>query len=395
MSTRSGTPVRSTALWSVVLGIVLVALSLRGPIVAPSPILGELRSDLGLSAATAGLLTSLPVLCFAVVTPFASMLVRRAGPELAVLLCLLGVLAGTVLRAVGPTGTVLTGTVVIGAAITIGNIVVPVIVRRDVPASRTSAVMGAYTAALNVGSMITSLGTAPLAELVGWRWALAGWGLITVVGLAFWVRRARNRPRLPAGTTAPPPVQPSAHVSRIGWLLMVAFCGQSFAYYSVTAWLPTLLADTRGLDPAASGATASLFQIAAIAGALGIPVVVARARAWVPVALMAVCWVALPIGLLAAPGAYVLWSILGGVAQGGAFTVILGIVARVARSDAETASLSARVQAGGYVAAAVGPPLLGALNEVTAGWTVPLLVVLAATLVFTVAGWFAALRAAR
>lgn len=395
VSARAHYPVRRPFPWGVVLGIVVLALSLRGPIVAPSPILGELRADLGLSATTAGLLTSLPVLCFAVVTPLASLLIRRVGPELAVIACLLGVLAGTVLRSVGPAATVLAGTVVIGAAIMIGNIVVPVIVRRDVPWQRASTVTGAYTAALNVGSMLTSLGTASLAQAVGWRWALAAWGLLAVVGVLAWAWLARRRTATPATLARPEAVRPSARVSRIGWLLMVAFCGQSFAYYAVTAWLPTLLGDTRGLDPAASGATASLFQIAAIVGAFGVPVIAARAPGWVPVAVMAACWVALPVGLLTAPGAYALWSFLGGAAQGGGFTAILGILARVSRSDAEAASMSARVQAGGYVAAASGPPLLGALNGATGGWTLPLLVVLGATLVFTAAGLLAARGAAR
>ena len=130
MSQRS---VPAHALPWVVVGIVLVALSLRGPIIAPTPVITQLQSDLGLSAATAGLLTGLPVLLFALATPLASKLIGRFGPEAAVLVCLSGVLAGTVVRSAGPAPVVLAGTVVIGAAIAVGNIVVPVIIRRDVP----------------------------------------------------------------------------------------------------------------------------------------------------------------------------------------------------------------------------------------------------------------------
>ena len=144
-------PVPPRTLTWVVVGIVLVALSMRGPIIAPTPVVADIQADVGLSAAAAGLLTGLPVLLFALTTPVASRVIRRAGPEAAVLLCLLGVLAGTVLRSAGPAPVVLAGTVVIGAAIAVGNIVVPVIIRRDVPWRRTSAVTAAYTAALNVG----------------------------------------------------------------------------------------------------------------------------------------------------------------------------------------------------------------------------------------------------
>ena len=277
--------------WAVV-GIVLVALSLRGPIIAPTPVITQLQSDLGLSAATAGLLTGLPVLLFALVTPLASKLIGRFGPEAAVLACLSGVLAGTVVRSAGPAPVVLAGTVVIGAAIAVGNIVVPVIIRRDVSWRRIPTVTAAYTAALNVGSMITALGTAPLAAAVGWRWALVAWGALTVVALVFWLVVARRRTGTPPAASTP--AEPSTatgtlrqargtgQVRRIGWWLTLAFCGQAFSYYSVTAWLPTLLADTRGLSLAASGAGASLFQVAAIAGALGVPLLAARAPAWAP-----------------------------------------------------------------------------------------------------------------
>lgn len=180
---------------------------------------------------------------------------------------------------------------------------------------------------------------------------------------------------------------------RIGWLLALAFCGQAMAYYSVTAWLPALLADTRGLSLASSGASASLFQVAAVIGAFGVPLLAARAPAWVPVALIGALWITLPIGLMLAPGWFIAWSLIGGAAQGGGFTAIFSIVARVARSSAEAARMSARVQGIGYLAATIGPPLAGGLNTATGAWTAPLLLVLAATVVFTVGGVLAAFRA--
>lgn len=391
---RSSSPVHRLR-WPIVAGILLASLSLRGPIVAPPPVIGDIRADLGLSAAASGLLTGLPVLCFALATPLATWVIRRAGPETAVLVCLLGVLLGTVVRSAGSTSVVLTGTVLIGIAVTIGNIVVPVVVRRDVPARLVGAVTGAYSAALNVGSMITSVGTAPLAAVVGWRLALVAWGLLGVVAAVFWALATRGAGRAYWGAQVPvpPAAPPSRHVSRIGWLLMVAFCGQAFSYYAITAWLPTLLAEERGLGTTSSGAIASLFQIAAVVGAFAVPAIAARTPAWVPIAAVGALWCALPVGLLLAPGAYPTWSVIGGIAQGGGFTAIFSIIARVARSDREAATTSARVQTGGYLAATAGPLLAGALHATTGGWDAPLLAVLAATVTFTVVGILAALRA--
>jgi len=383
--------------WAVVIGVVLVAVNLRGPILAPAPVLGVLQEDLGLSSTTAGLLTTLPVLCFALAGPFIPRLIRRTGPDGAVIACLLGILIGTVVRSVGPTANVFLGTVIIGAAIMIGNIVVPVIIRRDVPWRRAAAVTGLYTATMNIGGTITSLGTVPLAQLVGWRWALALWGLLTVGGLLYWTRlRARRQTTTePAGAPAASagPVSPS--VSRIAWLLLIALACQTFAYYALSGWLPTLLSETRGLDPATSGAAASLFQFFSVLGAFGVPLLAARARGWVPMAAVAASWVAMPIGLLVAPEAFVLWSLFGAIGHGGAFTAILSIIAQLTGSDREAASVSARVQTGSYVAATFGGPVVGALYSATGGWTAPLLLVLGAVVSFSIAGITAAVLAHR
>ncbi len=376
--------------WTVVVGIVLVALNLRGPILAPAPILGTLREDLGLSPTTAGLLTTLPVLCFALAGPFVPRLIRRVGPDGAVLACLLGILIGTIVRSSGPGASVFLGTVVIGASIMIGNIVVPVIIRRDVPWRRAAAVTGLYAASLNIGGTLTSLGTVPLARLVGWRWALALWGVLAVVGLLYWTR-LRARRSVAAGQDAPapaagsaPPVSPA--VSRIAWLLLLALASQTFAYYALSGWLPTLLSATRGLDAASAGTAASLFQLFSILGAFGVPALAARAPGWVPMAAVAVSWVAMPVGLLVLPEAFVLWSLFGAIGHGGAFTAILSIIAQLAGSDREAATVSARVQTGSYGAAAFGGPVMGALNAATGGWTTPLLLVLGAVASFGVAG---------
>lgn len=389
--------------WMIV-GIVILALNLRAPIIAPTAVLGEIRDDTGLSAAGVGLLTGLPVLLFALVTPIAGKTVGRIGAEATVLSCLTGILVGTVLRSVGPPWLVLLGTAIIGIAITFGNIVVPVIIRREVPWSQVSMVTGLYSAMMNVGSMATLLGTGPLAAVVGWRWAIAIWCVLAIIGLVFWLFVVRARIRFDAAVAESTAAAPAASASaarrpwreappqfrRIVALLVVTFSGQSIAYYTTTTWLPSILADTGGLDAAASGGTASLFQVAAIVGAFGVPLLAARNKPWVPVAVIAALWLSLPVGLLLAPNAFVLWAITGGVAQGGGFTAIFSIIARTAGSDRETASASARVQGGGYLAATLAPPFAGWLNTITQGWTAPVMLILAATLAFTITGLLAA-----
>lgn len=374
----------------VVVAVLVVALSLRGPIVAVAPVLTRISEDLGLSPATAGLLTTIPVVCFAVATPLASALIARTGPSAAVWWCLTGVVAGTLLRSSGGAGVVLAGTAVIGTAITIGNIVVPVIIRRSVPASRTGAVTGAYTAALNVGSMITSLGTEPLAQALGWRVATASWLLLAVAGGALWAAATARRSALPVepprerGAAEEP--GPSAPVRRPAWapvVLMAGFGGQAFSYYGLTAWMPTLLADRLGQSPTAAGAASAVFQVLAVVGALGVPVLLARGTPQRALALVVACWLTLPLGLLAAPELWLLWTALGGVAQGGVFTIVFVLVVRLSADDRQARRTSALVQGGGYALASLGPSVVGGVHDATGGWEVPLLVVVGALVVLT------------
>ncbi|WP_185017336.1 CynX/NimT family MFS transporter [Curtobacterium sp. ZW137] len=415
----TGTVVRRAG-WVLPVAIVLVALNLRGPIVAPAPVIGDIRLDLGLTTTVAGLLTTIPVLCFALATPLASWVIAKATPERALSLSLLIVLAGTVVRSLPSAAALLIGTAVIGIGITIGNVVIPVVIRRDTSPERVGIVTGVYTSALNVGSMTTSLGTAPIASVWGWPAAIAVWGVLAVVaGLAWsyavgpraaWLRPVAGAPVEPLPVTGPidqvlgtgairlpdtasagsaPSRRPTRWVT-IG--LTLAFGGQAFSYYALTAWIPTLLHDDIGFSKASSGASSSVFQILAVVGALGVPVLAARWRPRAILSLVAFLWLAMPLGLLFAPQLWLLWSILGGAAQGGGITVIFIIIVRLVSNDDDARRMSAFVQGGGYLIGSAGPLVAGALHGATGDWTAPLLVVLVAVLVLGVIGTLAARR---
>lgn len=164
--------------------------------------------------------------------------------------------------------------------------------------------------------------------------------------------------------------------------LTAGFAGQAISYYGVTAWLPTLLSDELGMAPAAAGAGSSLFQILAIAGGLGVPMV-ARFTSTTAVALtLGAMWLCVPLGLLLAPELWWLWSSLGGAAQGGGITVIFIAVIKLARDQASAGRMSAIVQGVGYCFAAAAPTAVGYVNSISGGWTMPLLVILGSVLAF-------------
>ena len=398
-------------------GVLVAALSMRGPIVAPTPVLRDIESDFGIGSATAGLLTTAPVLMFALLTPVAALVIRRAGAERALMLSLSGVLLGTVIRAIPGFGWMLAGMLVIGAAVTVGNIVIPVIIRRDVPPAHVGVITAAYVATLNAGSLITSLLTAPLAALIGWPTALLAWSVLTVVGILLWgghLRRGRrsgddrgdrysgNERRSADGAISPRDLDPEtltgplpviargrserAMIRRpVTWLLLIAFAGQVTIYYALSTWLPTLTADELGLDAAAAGALASLFQGAGIVGAFVVPLLARFTPAIVPTLTICVSWLILTVGMLLAPELTWLWLTIGAIGHAGGFVVIFTTLVVVARSDGEAAGMSALVQGGGYGIGALGAPIMGALHEATGGWTAALALMVVIAVLYCVA----------
>jgi CP family cyanate transporter-like MFS transporter len=294
------------------------------------------------------------------------------------------VLAGVLLRSADGPPLVLAGTVVIGVAITVGNIAVPLIIRRDFPPRRQGAAMGIYTAALNVGSFLTSVTMAPLASWAGWRAALASVAIFALAAIAAWTLAVGRRSAfLPcAEEPGEAKLTPKAGSRWITFWLAAGFGGQAFSYYGVTAWLPTFLHSELGMSAAEAGAASSIFQILAIVGGLGVPLA-ARYMSMTSITFtLGLLWTAVPAGLLLMPPLWWLWSVCGGIAQSGGITVIFIAVIRLAQTQASAARMSATVQGLGYCIAALAPPLVGFVHDLSVSWTPALLVILASVLTF-------------
>ncbi|MDQ8042920.1 MFS transporter [Cellulosimicrobium sp. XJ-DQ-B-000] len=404
--------------------VLLVAVNLRAPLTALPPVVADVAADLDLTAAAAGLLTGIPVLCFALATPAVAGLLGRSSLRTAIAVALTLIVAGTVLRsadlaALGAAGT-FAGTVLLGLGITTANLAVPMIAQRDFP-GHVATVTGLYTAAINVGTVATTALTAPLADAVGWRWALASWSVLAVVALVWWLRAVPREAREPRGVsaeTAPDPAASQTEARATGdaaaadalaaaaaegvtgtdpttarerhvlatpftWWLCAMFALQSSSFYALTAWLPLVLEDLAGIPRSASGGAASLFQGFAIVGGLAVPLAARRLSLRQTFVGIAVLWLTLPVGLLVAPGLWAVWASAAGVAQAANFVVIFTLVAQRYPTVRRGRQASATVQSVGYCLAAVAPTAAGALQTATGTWTVPVAVVLGALVVMT------------
>jgi CP family cyanate transporter-like MFS transporter len=379
------------ALVLLVAAIVVVALNQRPAVVGVAPVLADLRADTGLSSALAGLLTALPVLCFGAFAPLAPRLARRIGLETAVAASLVLLAAGIALRLLTPVALLYAGSLLAGAAIAIANVLMPAYVKREF--ARPGAVMGAYSASLNIGAAAAAGLTVPigLALDAGWRVALASWLVLALAALVLWLPVAGVRSTRTAS-------EGSASWSLLRQPLarqVTAFLGlQSVQFYSFAAWLPTLLADA-GVPVREGGLLLAASNIVGAAGALVAPAAAGRMRTQRPlVAVVVAAYVVGLGGLLLAPASGTLvWVALFGVAQGSGFALGLTLIVLRSATPLMAARLGSVAQCVGYLVAAAGPVALGGLHDATSGWRWPMVLLLVLLVPMAWAGWGAARNA--
>ena len=265
------------------------------------------------------------------------------------------------------------GTVVLGSAIAVGNVLVPTVVKRDYR-DHVSGATGVYSACITVSSSVASGLAVPLASGIGWRGALAIWAVPAMLVALLWVPRAKaSVPPRPVTVTAEPVVsvwkQPTA------WLV-TAFMGlQSTTFYVMVTWLPTIEV-TAGGSAEQAGFHLFLFQLVGVAGGLAIPQLMRRRDDQVVAAIIASVPMVIGIaGLLVLPGLSTWWAVIAGLGSGASLVVALTLISLRGRGQHETTQLSGMAQSLGYLLAAAGPVVAGFLAEFTGNWHASLIVI--------------------
>jgi CP family cyanate transporter-like MFS transporter len=388
---HSGAARSRRATWLLGAAIVAVALNQRPAVVAVAPLLRDLRADTGLSSAMAGLLTTVPVLCFGAFAPVAPRLARRYGLESAVGASLLLLAAGIALRLLSPVALLYAGSLLAGAAIALANVLLPAYVKREF--ARPGAVMGAYSAALNIGAAAGAALTLPVADAlgIGWRTALGLWLFVALGALVLWLPVAgTGRARRSSGD-APPGGSWALLRLPLARRVCAYLAMQSVQFYAVAAWLPTLLADA-GVPRSEGGLLLGLSNVVGAAGALVAPAQAGRMHGQRPLVAFVVTAYAVGLaGLLLSPASgTAVWVCAWGIAQGSGFALALTLIVLRSPTPLVAARLGGVAQCVGYLVAASGPLLLGALHDRTDGWSWPLALLLAAIVPMAWAGWGAA-----
>ncbi|MFH8977704.1 CynX/NimT family MFS transporter [Streptomyces sp. NPDC017890] len=404
----SGAPgTRAWTTWTtrlLLLGIVLAALNLRPAITSLGALLEEVRDGLGMSGSVAGLLTSVPPLCFAVFGVTAPRLARRFGPGAVVCAGMVAIAAGLLIRPyAGGTAGFLAATALALMGIAVSNVLMPVIVKRFFP-DRVGSMTGLYSMALAFGTSIAAAATVPVTNALGGNWqpGLAVWAVLAAAAVLPWIPFVRER-RTPS-TLAPAPdgadeagkadegagehaaarradrpaerpaEQPPLRItrSRTAWALAVFFGLQATAAYITMGWMAQIFRDA-GVSAGTAGLLLAVIMMMGVPLAFVIPRVATRLPHQGPIVLvLGVCGLAGYAGLYFAPagGAWA-WALLLGVSNC-AFPLALTMVGMRARTGAGVAQLSAFAQSTGYLISIPGPLLVGVLYQHSGGWGLPI-----------------------
>lgn len=372
-----------------ILGIVLAALNLRPAITSLGALLEEVRDGLGMSGSVAGLLTSVPPLCFAVFGVTAPRLARRFGPGAVVCAGMVAITAGLLIRPyAGGTGGFLAATALALMGIAVSNVLMPVIVKRYFP-DRVGSMTGLYSMALAFGTSIAAAATVPVTNALGGHWqpGLAVWAVLPALAVVPWLPFVRNRktPAADGSSTSQPrresvrpvgkPVeQPPLKItrSRTAWALAVFFGLQATAAYITMGWMAQIFRDS-GVSADTAGLLLAVIMVMGVPLAFVIPRVATRLPHQGPIVLvLGLCGLAGYAGLYFAPvgGAWA-WALLLGVSNC-AFPLALTMVGMRARTGAGVAQLSAFAQSTGYLISIPGPLLVGVLYQHSGGWGLPI-----------------------
>lgn len=375
------------------LGIALVALSLREGVAVISPIVEQIDQDLNLTPIVLGVIGMVAPVAFAVFGLLTPMIAHRLGLERTLLIALAAAGAGHLIRGSADTVTVflLASALTLGGA-GMGNVLLPPLVKKCFP-DRIGPLTALTTALFSIGTAAPALLAAPVAERAGWRFAVAILAAVVIAAMVPWILLLLQRRRTQRALDEPPLEEARPEVvrrlwsSKVAWAIALTFGVSSLNAYAIFIWLPEILRDVAGIEATGAGALLSLYSIAGLPTGLVVSVLAARMRNVGILIYLGVAFLMVgTLGLLLLPTVLTwLWVLLAGLGPL-LFPVALVLVNLRSRTHGGVVALSGFVQGVGYTLGSVGPLVVGLLHELSGGWTLPLIFLTAISAAGIIAG---------
>jgi len=388
---RNGAARSQSAPWLIIIGIIVIAATMRAPLTSVGPLVSLIRDHLHISNTLAGMITTVPLLAFALFSTLVPKLGRKYGMEFIIFISLIFLTIGIIIRSSSGVINLYIGTAILGFAIAVCNVLLPSLIKREFP-NQIGMMTGVYSISMNLCGAIASGISVPIAVGLGLQWqgALGLWGILSILAIFFWLPQLKKRKKATINNLS---ANQSVSVWRspLAWQVTLFMGIQSTFFYVLITWLPEILIH-QGLSSNQSGWFLSIMQLSLLPFTFIVPVMAGRMAS--QRSLVAVTSLLLMIGTLGLiygkPSMVLVWIIFLGIGGGCAFSLSMMFFSLRTQNAQQAAELSGMAQSIGYLLAAIGPTLFGYLHDVTNNWTLPLFVLLGATILLFVAGMGAA-----
>lgn len=372
--------------------IIIVAFNLRPGITSVGPLIGMIRDDVGLANWSAGLLTSLPLVAFAIMSPIAPKLGNKYTNERAMLIGLVILILGIGTRSISNAILLFSGTLLVGFGIAILNVLLPGFIKSSFP-TKVGVITGIYTTSMSLMAAGGSGLSVPLATGLGlgWKLALAVWVIPAILGLSIWVYLAKKQPKGKKIEVKSFQSNNRMWKDKLAWQVALYMGLQSFLFYVTISWLPEIL-HHQGISMATAGWMLSFTQFIGLPASFAIPVLAEKFTSQrILVGILSTLSIIGYGGLLVSNSfpILIISCICIGFFLAGTFALALTFLGIRAKTPKDAAELSGMAQSLGYILAAFGPILIGFLFDITGSWTVSIITIIVDAMLVFMFGMFA------
>ncbi|TLP75708.1 CynX/NimT family MFS transporter [Maribacter sp. ACAM166] len=352
-----------------IVGIIFIAVNLRPALASVGPLIEEIRSSTGLSNTLLGLLTTLPLIAFGVVSTLTPLFTKRFGIGGTLLGAMILLTLGIALRYIEWIPALYLGTFLLGIGIAFGNVLLPSLTKRNF-SENSGFITSMYSSIMSVGAATAAGLSVPLADNLnlGWRGSLVVWGLVSFVAIFVWMPQVGKLTKTSSNRSFSVAMKKLVK-SKLAWKVALFMGLQSMVFYIILAWLPVIL-QSRGYDAAFAGWMLSLSQATGIIGSICIPYLAGKLKnqRGIVVVLILLELISLTGLLLPQFGLVAMWISLLGIVLGGTFGLALLFLVLRSRDTEGATELSGMAQSIGYLVAATGPMLFGGIFDLTGNW---------------------------
>ncbi|QPS99724.1 MFS transporter [Staphylococcus equorum] len=360
--------------WGVIIAIVFIASTLRAPLTSVGPVIEEIKQVMEIDNSVAGILTTIPLIIFAIVSPLVSKVTSRLTMLRTIFYSTILLIVALFLRIAGDFNLFIIGTLLLGIATAFGNVVLPSYVKWYFP-MQIGLATGIYSGTMNFTAGLGGGLSFPLSEIspIGFRLSLSFWIIFGVIALLLWIPKARTGAKLEQATVDQSKLKTSKKVnivkSKLAWMVALTMGFQSMVFYTMVAWVPSILID-RGLEPTTAGYLLMLNQFSQVPMTFIFPIVASKLKDQrILVVIITILFlIGFSLFFTQSLVLLIIGIVIAGLAMGACFSLCMTFFSIRANTSEGSISLSGFGQSVGYLIAAIGPFLIGYLYDATGSW---------------------------